>query len=124
VVNTNPKANNASMAPSIRASVLDIAPVVTGRCAVRFTCLSKSLSATSFKQQPALRINIVPNIKTNNKCQPGKPWAAIHKAVNVGHNNNSQPAGRFQRIKSKYKDNLLRIKYDQDNRVTPGNSQA
>jgi hypothetical protein len=51
-------------------------------------------------QQPALRIKIVPSTKTPTRCQPGQPSAATHKADKDGHNNNSHPAGRFQRIKS------------------------
>ncbi len=38
-----------------------------------------------------------------SECQPGKPPDATHKADSVGHNNKSQPAGRFQRMRSKYK---------------------
>src|SRR5436305_2097181 len=54
VVSTSAKASNASTAPSTSASFTDTAPLVTGRCAVRFTCLSNSRSATSLTQQPAL----------------------------------------------------------------------
>ena len=102
-VRTKPNATNASTAPSSKASFTPIRPLVTGRSAVRLTCLSKSRSATSFKQHPALRMRMVPSVKTISKCQPGKPPDATHKADSVGHNNKSQPAGRFQRMRSKYK---------------------
>src|ERR1035437_7850770 len=102
VVNTSINASNASSAPSASASWTDTAPVVTGRAAVRLTWRSNSRSATSLKQQPALRIKIVPKVNTATKCQPGKPPAAIHNALNVGQSSSSQPAGRFQRIRSRY----------------------
>jgi hypothetical protein len=35
------------------------------------------------------------------KCQPGQPPAATHNAVSVGHSNSNQPAGRFQRMRSR-----------------------
>ena len=102
-VSTNAKASKAKTAPNSNASFTPMRPLVTGLSAVLFTCLSKSLSATSFKQQPALRMRMVPRVNTANKCQPGKPSAATHNADKVGHNNSNQPAGRFHRIKSKYK---------------------
>ena len=49
-----------------------------------------------------LRIRIVPPTNTASRCQPGKPSAAIHNALRVGHSSSSQPAGRFQRIRSRY----------------------
>ena len=85
VVSTSRKAMKASTAPSTSASLALTAPLVTGRSAVRFTCLSKSRSATSLTAQPALRIKKVPSTNTINRCQPGKPPAAIHSADNVGH---------------------------------------
>ena len=100
-VNTKPNASKANAAPTANASLTLKRPLVTGRWAVRLTCLSKSRSATSLRQQPALRIRMVPKVNTVNKCHPGKPSAATHKAVSDGHNNNSQPAGRFQRIRSR-----------------------
>ena len=60
-------------------------PVTTGAVSVRFTCLSKSRSATSLTAQPALRIRKVPSTNTASRCQPGKPPAAIHNADSVGH---------------------------------------
>ena len=101
VVSTSANATSASTAPSTSASATEIAPRVTGRCAVRLTCRSNSRSATSLTQQPALRIRMVPSVKTASRCQPGKPWAAIHNALSVGHSSSSQPAGRFQRIRSR-----------------------
>ena len=101
VVSTSAKASNASTAPSTSASFTDTAPVVTGRAAVRLTWRSKSRSATSLMQQPALRIRIVPSVNTLKRCQPGKPPDATHKALKVGHSSSSQPAGRFQRMRSR-----------------------
>ena len=101
VVSTRPNASSASMAPNVSAALTDSAPLVTGRCAVRLTCLSNSRSATSLMQQPALRIRIVPSVNTASRCQPGKPSQAIHSAASVGHSSSSQPAGRFQRIRSR-----------------------
>jgi hypothetical protein len=98
VLSTSAKAAAASKAPSIKASIGDSAPLVTGRCAVRLTWRSKSRSATSLMQQPALRISTVPKLNTSSKCQPGKPSAAIHSALSVGHSSSNQPAGRSQRI--------------------------
>jgi hypothetical protein len=102
VVSTSPKAASASTAPSASASRTETAPLVTGRCAVRLTWRSNSRSATSLMQQPALRIRMVPSVNTASRCQPGKPSAAIHSADSVGHSSSSQPAGRFQRIRSRY----------------------
>ena len=45
-------------------------------------------------------------VNTVNKCQPGKPPAATHKAESVGHSSSSQPAGRSQRINCKYRASL------------------
>src|ERR1035437_1053234 len=101
-VSTSINASSASSAPSASASWTDNAPVVTGRAAVRLTWRSNSRSATSLKQQPALRIRIVPSVNTATKCQPGKPPAAIHSALKVGQSSSSHPAGRFQRLRSKY----------------------
>ncbi|MDH6591830.1 hypothetical protein M2165_001719 [Variovorax sp. TBS-050B] len=101
VVSTSAKAASASTAPSSSASCTDTAPLVTGRWAVRFTWRSKSRSATSLTQQPALRIRIVPSTKTASRCQPGQPSAANQSAPSVGHSSSSQPAGRFQRIRSR-----------------------
>ena len=106
VVSTKAKAASASAAPNSSASLTDTAPRVTGRPAVRLTWRSKSRSATSLTQQPALRIRMVPKVNTVNKCQPGKPPAAIHKADSVGHSSSSQPAGRSQRINCKYRASL------------------
>ena len=110
-VKTSPNDMSAKTAPNAKASFTPMRPLVTGRSAVRFTCRSKLRSATSFKQQPALRIKIVPSVNTAIKCQPGKPSAATHKADKVGHNKSSQPAGRFQRIKSKYRTSFSRIRH-------------
>jgi hypothetical protein len=52
-------------------------------------------------QQPALRIKIVPRVNTATKCQPGNPSAATHNAAKDGQSSSNQPAGRFQRIKSR-----------------------
>ena len=101
VLSTRPKASKASTAPSHSASLTETAPLVTGRWAVRLTCRSKSRSATSLMQQPALRIKIVPSVNTVSKCQPGKPCEASHSADKVGQSSNSQPAGRFQRISAR-----------------------
>ncbi|MCE3272691.1 MAG: hypothetical protein K0S57_3088 [Ramlibacter sp.] len=101
VVSTSKNASNASTAPSTSASRTDTAPVVTGRCDVRLTCLSNSRSATSLMQHPALRIRMVPSVKTASRCQPGKPPAAIHSAASDGHSSSSQPAGRSQRTRSR-----------------------
>jgi len=79
-----------------------MSPLVTGRCAVRRTCRSNSRSATSLLQQPALRIKMVPSTNTASKCQPGQPPAASHSADRLGQSSSNQPAGRFQRIRSKY----------------------
>jgi hypothetical protein len=48
-----------------------------------------------------LRIRMVPSTNTASRCQPGKPSAAIHSALSVGHSSSSQPAGRSQRIRSR-----------------------
>jgi len=101
VVSTRPKASKASTAPTASASFTPTAPRVTGRWAVRLTWRSKSRSATSLAQQPALRMRMVPTTNTASRCQPGKPSAAIHSALSVGHSSSSQPAGRFQRIRSR-----------------------
>ena len=101
VLSTSPKASSASTAPTANASRTDSLPLVTGRCAVRRTWRSKSRSATSLMQHPALRISTVPSVKTSSRCQPGKPPAANHKALSVGHSKSNQPAGRFQRIRSR-----------------------
>ena len=93
VVSTSAKAASASTAPSTSASRTDTAPLVTGRCAVRLTWRSKSRSATSLTQQPALRIRIVPSTNTASRCQPGKPSAAIHSAP-TRRPQQQQPAGR------------------------------
>ena len=85
----------------VSACLTDSAPLVTGRCAVRLTWRSNSRSATSLTQQPALRMSTVPSVNTMTRCQPGKPPAAIHSAASVGHSSSSQPAGRFQRIRSR-----------------------
>ena len=108
VVSTRPNDTMASAAPRPRASLTDTCPVVTGRCAVRLTCLSKSRSATSFTQQPALRMRMVPSTNTMSRCQPGKPSAAIHSALSVGHRHTNQPAGRSQRMRSRYRPKRLR----------------
>ena len=101
VVSTKANALKANNAPALSACFTDKAPEVTGRWAVRLTCLSNSRSATSLTQQPALRIRKVPNTNTPSKCQPGKPPLANHKALRVGHSSSSQPAGRLKRIKSR-----------------------
>jgi len=101
MVHTNKKARSANTAPSAKASLTLKAPRVTGRWAVRLTWRSNSRSATSLKQQPAERIKIVPSTKTPSKCQPGQPPLANHKAESDGHKRRSQPAGRFQRMRSK-----------------------
>ena len=93
MVSTSANATSASAAPSVSASRTLTRPLVTGRCAVRLTWRSKSRSATSFTQQPALRITMVPATNTTSRCQPGKPSAAIHSADSVGHSSSSQPAG-------------------------------
>src|SRR5262245_30719333 len=102
VVSTRPKASSASTAPSASASFVPSAPLVTGRWAVRLTCLSKSRSATSLTAQPALRMRKVPSTNTASRCQPGKPPAAIHKAARLGHSSRYVPAGRSQRIRLRY----------------------
>src|SRR4051812_26943888 len=100
VVSTRANAASASAAPTSSASFTEMRPAVTGLWAVRFTCLSKSRSATSFTQQPALRISTVPSVNTASRCQPGNPCAAIHSALRLGHSSSSQPAGRSHRIRS------------------------
>ncbi len=102
VVSTRPKAASASTAPTARASRTPTSPVVTGRLAVRLTWRSNSRSATSLTQQPAERMRMVPATNTASRCQPGKPPAASHSALSVGHSSTSQPAGRLQRIRSRY----------------------
>jgi hypothetical protein len=102
VVSTSASATSASTTPTITASLTETWPDVMGRCVVRFTCLSKSRSAMSLMQQPALRISTVPSTNTASRCQPGKPSAATHSAASVGQTSTSQPAGRFQRIRSRY----------------------
>ena len=104
VVSTSASEINASTAPSIEASNTDTWPLVMGRALVRFTCLSKSRSAMSLMQQPALRISTVPSTKTISRCQPGKPSAATHSATSVGQTSTSQPAGRLKRTRSRYRD--------------------
>ena len=101
VLNTSKNARKVNAAPTASASFTLMRPLVTGRLAVRLTWRSKSRSATSLMQQPALRIKMVPSVNTASKCQPGKPPAASHSAASVGHSSNSQPAGRSQRIKSR-----------------------
>ena len=101
VVSASANAASASAAPTASASRARMRPLVTGRCAVRLTCRSNSRSATSLTQQPALRMRMVPSVNTASRCQPGKPPAASHSAPSVGHSSSSQPAGRFQRIKSR-----------------------
>ena len=64
--------------------------------------------AKSFTQQPALRMRMVPSTNTMSRCQPGKPSAAIHSALSVGHRHTSQPAGRSQRMRSRYRPKRLR----------------
>src|ERR1700743_683174 len=76
VVSTRQNARNASTAPKASAAFAEIAPLVTGRCAVRLTCLSNSRSATSLMQQPALRIRIVPSVNTARRWPAGKARAA------------------------------------------------
>ena len=51
--------------------VLDKYTRLTGRPAVRLTWRSNSRSATSFTQQPALRMITVPATNTIRRCQPG-----------------------------------------------------
>ena len=101
VVSTSANATKVSTSPTSAASFTLICPLVMGRCVVRLTCLSKSRSAMSLMVQPALRISTVPATNTSSKCQPGKPSAATHSAASVGHTNTSQPAGRFQRMRSR-----------------------
>jgi hypothetical protein len=72
VVSTSPNAASASTAPTASASALDTAPLVTGRCAVRLTWRSNSRSATSFTQQPALRIRMVPSVNTSQQVPAGE----------------------------------------------------
>jgi hypothetical protein len=99
VLSTSRKARKASSAPNCKAWRTLSAPLVTGRPAVRLTWRSNSRSATSLMQQPAERISTVPAVNTASRCQPGKPSAASHSAVSVGHSSSSQPAGRSQRIR-------------------------
>ena len=103
VVSTSAKAASASTAPTrqrfVRPARRRGSPAAA---AVRSTWRSNSRSATSLTQQPALRIRTVPSTNTASRCQPGKPSAAIHSADSVGHSSSSQPAGRFQRIRSRY----------------------
>ena len=101
VVSTRAKATKASAAPTASDSLTEMRPLVTGRCAVRSTWRSKSRSATSLTAQPALRMSTVPSVKTTSRCQPGKPPAASHSAIQVGHSSRSQPWGRFQRMRSR-----------------------
>ena len=85
VVSTSAKAASTIPAATVSASRTLTAPRVTGRSAVRLTWRSKSRSATSLTQQPALRMSTVPSVNTINRCQPGKPPAASHSAESVGH---------------------------------------
>src|SRR3989344_1651305 len=124
VVSTRPNDTSASTAPRLNASFTDTAPVVTGLCAVRLTCLSKSRSATSFTQQPALRMRKVPSTNTTSRCQPGKPSAAIHSADNVGHRHTSQPAGRSQGIRSRESEKRRRGETGDDDMMGPLQEQA
>ncbi|MOA09548.1 hypothetical protein D3C78_1293870 [compost metagenome] len=101
VVSTRPRDTSASTTPTATASLTETWPEVMGRCVVRLTCLSKSRSAMSLMQQPALRISTVPSTNTSSRCQPGKPSAATHSAASVGQTSTSQPAGRFQRMRSR-----------------------
>ena len=91
VVSTSANEISASTTPMRITSLAEMRPLVSGRWAVRSTWRSKSLSAKSLTAQPALRIRMVPAVKTASRCQPGKPCAAIHKAIRVGHKSSSQP---------------------------------
>src|SRR6266702_3487147 len=47
-------------------------------------------------------MSTVPNTKMTTTLHDGEPFAAIHSAVSVGHNNSSVPIGLSRRINRSY----------------------
>ena len=99
LVATSTSAKPASAKPAATASASHgaITRCASGRCAVRWTCGSKSRSAQSLKAQPAQRITIVPMTNTSTSAPVGSPEAAIHSAVSVGHSSSRMPMGLSRR---------------------------
>ncbi len=99
VARTRRNARNASTAATSSASQGAIAPVASGRSAVRFTCGSKCRSAQSFTAQPAERMSSVPIVNTMSCTRVGRPAAAIHSAASVGQSSSSVPIGLSSRTR-------------------------